>query len=169
MFPFALYCWIFSRLAALTSVTYSHRNKEVYCGCTVLCYRPISSDVSLTNFVFAAHRHGQPSAVPSRTVGLHIRRNWVGSSWCRKCGCAKLACSPSRFILAFLYAASSIQIASQQFVWSVQLCSVNFAVRPTAQKEIGINEEIYNVKVKVTSEQATKAQWGSRDMALLFL
>jgi len=54
-----------------------------------------------------------------------------------------------KFVLTFVYAASNIQNASQQFVWWVQICFVNCAVHPTAQTEIEINEEINEVKGKV--------------------
>jgi hypothetical protein len=42
--------------------------------------------------------------------------------------CAKIACCSSELILTFLYAGSSIQNASEQFVSCVHLSVVNFAL-----------------------------------------
>jgi hypothetical protein len=46
---------------------------------------------------------------------------------------AKMACCSSQLMLMFLYAGSSIQTESQQFVSDILLSSVNFAIHPTPQ------------------------------------
>ena len=52
------------------------------------------------------------------------------------CACAitfQLASTPE-LIFTFVYAGSSIQNVSQQFVWCIHLSFVHFAVRPTSQQ-----------------------------------
>jgi hypothetical protein len=45
----------------------------------------------------------------------------------------KIACCSSELIFTFLYAGSSIQTASEQFVWFVDLYFVSFSLHPTPQ------------------------------------
>ena len=53
------------------------------------------------------------------------------SSLCNSC--AKIACCSSGLVFKFLYAASNIQNASEQFVCCIHLSDVNFALHPTSQ------------------------------------
>jgi hypothetical protein len=49
---------------------------------------------------------------------------------------AKIACCSSQLIFRLLYAGSSIQNASEQFVWCVHLSFVNFALYPNPEKNL---------------------------------
>jgi hypothetical protein len=55
------------------------------------------------------------------------------SALCKSC--AKIACCSSELIFTFLYAGSSIQNASEQFVSCIHLSFVNFALHPNPQKK----------------------------------
>jgi hypothetical protein len=50
--------------------------------------------------------------------------------------CAKIVYFGSEMILAFLCADSSIQNASEQFVWCIQLYFINFTLHPTQKQKI---------------------------------
>ena len=50
--------------------------------------------------------------------------------------CTNIACCPSELIFTFLYAGSSIQNASVQFLLCIHLYFVNFALYPTSQTKI---------------------------------
>jgi len=50
--------------------------------------------------------------------------------------CVKIMCCSSGLIFTFLYAASRIQNASEQFVCCIHLPFVNFALHPTSQAKI---------------------------------
>jgi hypothetical protein len=49
---------------------------------------------------------------------------------------AKIACCSSDLIFTYLYAGSSIQNASQQFVWYIHLSFVNFALHQPIIKHL---------------------------------
>jgi hypothetical protein len=50
--------------------------------------------------------------------------------------CAKLACCSSQLIFSFLYTDSSIENASEQFVWCIHIFAVNCAIYPVPQKKL---------------------------------
>ena len=50
--------------------------------------------------------------------------------------CTQIACCSSQLMITCLYAASSNQNASKQFVWCVHLPSANFALHSNRQTEI---------------------------------
>jgi hypothetical protein len=71
--------------------------------------------------------------------------------------CAKIACCSSKLIFSYLYAGSSIQNASEQFVSCVQLYFVNSPLRPNPTNK-KCNEQIRtdsNSPISVTYQFST--------------
>lgn len=74
------------------------------------------------------------------TVNLSSLRN----------SCAKIACCSSEFIFAFLYAGSSIQNASEQFLWCIHISSSS----PTNKdrRQLGLGDSDGSVSVAIPYE-----------------
>ena len=82
------------------------------------------------------------------TVNLNALRN----------SCATIACCSSELIFTFVYASSSIQNASEQFVSSILVCFVNFAFHPIPQTNSnGVRSGDSNSSTSVTCRNLTPA------------